>query len=177
MVANATRTWNGCPQCGKFSGFDGHCGKCGFILKGEDAKVRMDALLKKAARDAYAKPVRGIAYREELGRIDMAVGRRGDWNGNERVHGSGLSKIRDKHDIDTDHLAETLSFGKVLRMRYGDDENAPESPNRRAVVHGNFIAILAKSGDGWEIASHYHGSATHIHELEKIAASIGKETA
>jgi hypothetical protein len=171
-VQNSTQNWHKCPKCGKFSGFDGHCGKCNFILTGNDAKKRSSALLDAAARDAYAKRVVGLAYRKGLGRIDLPVGRLGEFVDGERKHGQGLSKIRAKHDVDLEHLPDTLTFGEILRTRHYDKPENPENPNRRAIVHNGFVCFLTKHGDAWEISTHYKPKDNTVANLKTIAEAL-----
>ena len=171
-LANETQNWHKCPKCGKFSGFDGHCGKCNFTLTGNNAKHRTAALLDAAARNAYAKPVTGLAYREGLGRIDLPVGKLGDFVDGERKHGTGLSKIRAKHDIDLASLPDTLTFGEVLKTRHYDKPENPVNPNRMAIVHKGFVCFLQKNGEAWEITTHYKPKDDTVANLKTIAEAL-----
>ena len=171
-LANETQNWHKCPKCGKFSGFDGHCGKCNFTLSGNNAKHRTAALLDAAARNAYAKPVTGLAYREGLGRIDLPVGKLGDFVDGERKHGTGLSKIRAKHDIDLASLPDTLTFGEVLKTRHYDKPENPVNPNRMAIVHKGFVCFLQKNGEAWEITTHYKPKDDTVANLKTIAEAL-----
>jgi hypothetical protein len=168
----ANKNWHKCPKCGKFSGFDGHCGKCNFTLTGNDAKKRTSAILDAAARDTYAKPVTGLAYREGLGRIDLPVGKLGIFEDGERKHGTGLSKIRAKHDEDLEHLSDTLTFGEILRTRHYDDPANPENPNRKAIVYKGFVCFVARRGDAWEITTHYKPKDDTVATLKTIAEAL-----
>ena len=161
-----------CPKCGKFAGFNGHCDKCNYVITGNDAKKRTSTLLDAAARNAYAKPVVGISYRKGLGRIDLPVGKLGEFINGERRHGSGLSKIRAKHGIDLDHLADTLTFGEILRTRHYDKAENPENPNRKAIVYNGYLCIVAKHGGAWEISTHYKPEDDTVANIKTIAEAL-----
>ncbi|MBR3087093.1 MAG: hypothetical protein IKH04_11910 [Kiritimatiellae bacterium] len=69
--------WHKCPHCGKFDGFNGHCGKCGHTISDSEAIRRAREMLENAMDRTMLKPVDGIAYRDELGQIDLEVGKKG----------------------------------------------------------------------------------------------------
>ena len=143
-----------CPKCGKFAGFNGHCDKCGYTLDADETQKRAERLMEKAQSGTMLKPIDGIAYRKEIGQIDLEVGRRGV--GKQQEHGTGLAKIRQKHGRDVHALAETLAHGEIMPTTVGTEVGAPYDPNRRALVHGNYIVFLARKGNKrWRISTHY----------------------
>ena len=119
-----------------------------------DSEKRAERLMEKAQSGTMLKPIDGIAYRKEIGQIDLEVGRRGF--GKQQEHGTGLAKIRQKHGRDVHALAETLAHGEIMPTTVGTEVGAPYDPNRRALVHGNYIVFLARKGNKrWRISTHY----------------------
>ena len=143
-----------CPKCGKFSGFNGHCDKCGYTLDAGESMKRAERLLKKAQDGTMLKPVDGLVYRSEIGQIDLEVGKRGE--GRAMEHGTGLAKLEQKHPQDIPALPGTLAKGEIMPTTRGARAGGPYDPNRRAIVHGDYVAFLErKDKRRWKIATHY----------------------
>ena len=155
-----------CPKCGKFASFNGHCAKCGYTLDAGETEQRARRLIDKAMSGTMLKPIDGLAYRKEVGQIDLEVGRKGVGKGKE--HGTGLSKLRQKHEQDISALAETLAHGKIMETTQGTEVGNPYDPNRRAIVHGNYLVFLARKGERrWKISTHYR-SENDAQKVEDI---------
>lgn len=157
-----------CPKCGKFSGFNGHCDKCGYTLDADETQERAERLIGKAQSGTMLKPIDGIAYRKEVGQIDLEVGRRGV--GKQQEHGTGLAKLRQKHGQDIHALAETLAHGEVMPITKDTKAGSPYDPDRKAIVHGDYVIFLARKGDRrWRISTHYKsaGEAAKAEEIKQ----------
>ncbi|MBQ9727096.1 MAG: DUF935 family protein [Kiritimatiellae bacterium] len=162
--------WHKCPHCGKFDGFNGHCGKCGHTLSESEAIRRAREMLSDAMSGTMLKPVNGIAYREQLGQIDLEVGRKGVGKGME--HGTGLSKLEQKHAKDIPALAEALIKGAILQTTAGTQVGNPVDPDRRCIAHGSYAIYLARKGERrWKVSTIFQSEA-EIRKAHQIAEEI-----
>ena len=100
------------------------------------------------------------------------VGKLGDFVDGVRKYGTGLSKIRAKHDTDLASLPDTLTFGEVLKTRHYDKPENPVNPNRMAIAHKGFVCFLQKNGEAWEITTHYKPKDDTIAHLKTIAETL-----
>ena len=160
-VENSTqRNFNKCPKCGKFSsGNGGPCEKCGYTLTPGEAEKRAQSLLRKYLENTDVGKISGIAWRKELGDIDLEIGKRGV--GKAQEHGSGMSKLKQKHLIDFSRLPETLAHGKIYRVRYNNKPGEDFRENARAIISGDVFAIVSRKADGrWKIDTHYKDKKT-----------------
>ena len=155
-----------CPKCGKFSGFNGHCDKCGYTLDADETQKRAERLIGKAMAGVMLKPVDGLAFRDEIGQIDLEVGKRGV--GKEQKNGTGLAKLKQKHSRDIHDMAETLAHGEIMPTTKGTKVGNSYDPDRRAIVHGNYVIFLQRKGERrWKISTHYK-SANDAAKSEEI---------
>ena len=155
-----------CPKCGKFSGFNGHCDKCGYTLDADETQKRAERLIDKAMAGTMVKPIDGLAFRDEIGQIDLEVGKLGTGTGME--HGTGLAKLKQKHGRDIHALSETLAHGEIMPTTKGTKVGNPYDPDRRALVHGNYVIFLQrKDKRRWKISTHYK-SANDAAKSEEI---------
>lgn len=156
-----------CPKCGKFSGFNGHCDKCGYTLDAGETQKRAERLLRPVRDGQVNKPIEALAYRDGLGQIDLDVGELGE--GKEMAHGNGLSKINQKHDNEIAALPEALAHGIVFRLRPGNDPTKPFDDSQRAIVRGTTSVFLErKDKNRWMITSIYTDAAK-ARKIERAA--------
>ena len=157
-----------CPKCGKFSGFNGHCEKCGYTLDANETQKRAERLMGKAMSGTMVKPIDGLAFRDEIGQIDLEVGKLGTGSGME--HGTGLAKIKQKHGRDIHALAETLAHGEIMPTTKGTKVGNPYDPDRKAIVHGTYVIFLQRKGNRrWKVSTHYKSAndATKSEEIKQ----------
>ncbi|MBR4653402.1 MAG: DUF935 family protein [Kiritimatiellae bacterium] len=157
-----------CPKCGKFSGFNGHCDKCGYTLDADETQKRAERLMGKAMSGTMVKPIDGLAFRDEIGQIDLEVGKLGTGSGME--HGTGLAKIKQKHGRDIHALAETLAHGEIMPTTKGTKVGNPYDPDRKAIVHGTYVIFLQRKGNRrWKVSTHYKSAndATKSEEIKQ----------
>lgn len=156
-----------CSRCGKFTGFDGHCGKCGFTLPPNEMEQRARRLINKALLGGLTiHPIRGLAWREPFGRIDLDVGFGGF--GTERTNGTGGSKLRTKHPEFLDYLPKTLVSGDVYPLFQGNVPGGTYLPNQRCIIlEGRTVFLSRKERKVWRIDSFYFGKR----KAEKVIAA------
>ena len=169
-VLTNSATWHKCPKCGKFDGFNGHCGKCGYTLSESGAINRAKGMLADAMSGTMLKPVTGIAYRDGLGQIDLEVGRKGVGEG--MLHGTGLSKLRQKHEADIPALAEALVKGEILQTTKETKVGNPVDPDRRCIVYDSYAVYLArKEKKRWRVSTIYK-SEKEVRKASEIAKEV-----
>ena len=157
-----------CPKCGKFSGFNGHCEKCGYTLDSDESQKRAERLMRHVLEGDMTKPVEALAYRDGLGQIDLDVGKLGIGTGME--HGKGISKINQKHGSQFSFIPHALAHGKIYRLRPGNDPNKPFDDSQRAIVDGSHTVFLDRKGTSrWSISSVYD-DAKKVAKIERAAA-------
>lgn len=157
-----------CPKCGKFSGFNGHCDKCGYTLDSDESQKRAERLMRHVLEGDMTKPVEALAYRDGLGQIDLDVGKLGIGTGME--HGKGISKINQKHGSQFSFIPHALAHGKIYRLRPGNDPNKPFDDSQRAIVDGSHTVFLDRKGTSrWSISSVYD-DAKKVAKIERAAA-------
>lgn len=157
-----------CPKCGKFSGFNGHCEKCGYTLDSDESQKRAERLMQHVFEGDMTKPVEALAYRDGLGQIDLDVGKLGVGTGME--HGKGISKINQKHGSQFSFIPHALAHGKIYRLRPGNDPNKPFDDSQRAIVDGSHTVFLDRKGTNrWSISSVYD-DAKKVAKIERAAA-------
>ena len=156
-----------CPKCGKFSGFNGHCEKCGYTLDAGETQKRAERLLRPVRDGQINKPIDALAYRDGLGQIDLDVGKLGE--GKDMAHGNGLAKISQKHSNEIGALPGALAHGTIFRLRPGNDPAMPFDDSQRAIVHGTTSVFLErKDKNRWMITSIYTDAAK-ARKIEKAA--------
>ena len=79
-------------------------------------------------------------HKPGLGTIHFLQGWEG--KGAAQEHGKGLAKILQKHHKEVDRLPETIAKGKVYRLK--NKYIGKEDSNRKAIVHGAFIAFYVE---------------------------------
>ena len=157
-----------CPKCGKFSGFNGHCDKCGYTLDSDESQKRAERLMRHVLEGDMTKPVEALAYRDGLGQIDLDVGKLGIGTGME--HGKGISKINQKHGSQFSFIPHALAHGKIYRLRPGNDPSKPFDDSQRAIVDGSHTVFLDRKGTSrWSISSVYD-DAKKVAKIERAAA-------
>ena len=143
-----------CPKCGKFSGFNGHCDKCGYTLDADETQKRADRMLRPVREGDTSHPIEALAYRNGLGQIDLDVGKLGVGKGME--HGNGLAKVMQKHDNELAAIPHALAHGTIYRVRPGNDPRKPFDDSQRAIVDGTTSIFLESKGKGkWFVTSVY----------------------
>ena len=125
----------------------------------------MDNLVYGDMSGTMLKPIDGLAYRDEIGQVDLEVGKRGVGTGME--HGTGLSKLKQKHGQDIHDLAETLAHGTIMPTTKGTKIGEPYDPDRRAIVHGTYVIFLQRKGDRrWKVSTHYKSASDAVKSEE-----------
>jgi phage gp29-like protein len=125
--------------------------------EGENLSPRDNvARAKKAITWAFKNraEVRGVIWRNKIGRVDLPVGRVGIIQDDFR-HGEGLSHIQAKHPHDIDQMAATLSLGRITPAVKADGAIDPE---RMLLTHRGYLALIVKKpaeSNSW-ILTHYH---------------------
>lgn len=143
-----------CPKCGKFSGFNGHCEKCGYTLNADETQKRADRMLRPVREGDTSHPIEALAYRNGLGQIDLDVGKLGVGKGME--HGNGLAKVMQKHGNELAAIPHALAHGTIYRVRPGNDPRKPFDDSQRAIVDGTTSIFLESKGKGkWFVTSVY----------------------
>lgn len=143
-----------CPACGKSSGFNGHCEKCGCTFNADETQKRAERLLRPVREGDVSRPIEALAYRDGLGQIDLDVGKLGIGKGME--HGNGLSKVMQKHGNELAAIPHALAHGTIYRVRPGNDPAKPFDDSQRALVDGTTSIFLESKGKGsWFITSVY----------------------
>ena len=156
-----------CPKCGKFSGFNGHCEKCGYTLDADETQKRAERLLRPVRDGQVNKPIEALAYRDGLGQIDLDVGKLGV--GKDMSHGNGLSKINQKHGNEITALPGAIAHGKIFRLKPGNDPAKPFDDSQRAIVHGTTSVFLErKDANRWMVTSIYTDAAK-ARKIERAA--------
>ena len=169
MAMNSRPPFLKCPKCGRFVAYDGTCDRCGATLS-KDRQVQRGHEALSRATEGHPKDVPHAMHKPGLGSIHFLQGWEG--KGSAQEHGKGLAKIQQKHRKDLLRLPETIAKGKVYPLK--SKHTGKMDPNRKAIVHGSYIAFLSKHGDGWAVTSHYSSERDLrkvLEDAEKIRAT------
>ena len=72
-----------------------------------------------------------------------------------------MDKLKQKHLIDLERLPKTLAQGKMYRVRYNNIPGEDFRENARAIISGDYFAIVSRKSDGrWKIDAHYKDKKT-----------------
>ena len=78
-----------------------------------------------------------------------------------------MDKLKQKHLSDLERLPETLAHGKIDGVRYKNKAGEDFLKDVRAIISGEFCAIVSKKKDGrWKIDTHYRDKK----KVDKIKA-------
>ena len=164
-VMNKQHPFYKCPKCGKFTGYDGHCSKCGHVLPQDEMIQRGKEALKKATT-GKEKNVKGAMYKEGLGRIDFWLGYKESGLILEpkphRDAGHGIVKIQQKHFKEMKEIPETIVKGEIYP--HWNKKTHCFDRNKRVIVHETNVAILVHQNGGWYLDTHYT-SAEKAHDV------------
>ena len=154
-LANSGHPYTKCPGCGKFMSPSGACGHCNFV-EDDDRLIARGKRAMERASTGKLRTVKDAMYRKGLGTIDFDLG----WppKGEQKVHGSGVLKLLDKHHDDMPAIPETIVKGKVVTA-FSRETGKPD-PQRIYIIRNPFIATLRKSGEKrWSLTSHYRNGS------------------
>lgn len=154
-LANSGHPYTKCPGCGKFMSPTGACQHCNFVEDDDRLIARGKKALSRAA-NGKMKTVEDAMYKKGLGTIDFDLG----WppKGMQKVHGSGILKINDKHNFEMQAIPETITKGRITTA-FKHDTQIPD-PERIYVINGSYIATFKKKGENrWGLTSHYRNGS------------------
>ena len=138
------------------------------MLDKNESINRANRLIEKAIRGSAIRPIDGLMYRNDIGQIDLEIGKKGE--GSAKSHGSGLSKLLQKHPEELKKFAETLARGELLKTTVGSKIDTPYDDSRRAIAFKNMVIYIHNKGKRrWKIGTNFasNDEVRKAYEIDK----------